>query len=373
MSNQICSTSINIFNATFGSDNCGDIGIDLNSNLSTSLSEVTTVEEFERIVYSELIDVRTRQSITAYPLLRLLYERYLDNNLCNVGSNGYNYDSMQNISQLVGDYWVDLIEQFVPATTIWGSTYVCRNTVFDTQKYSYKSNTLFLCEDPSPNFPFSAISSDCNTHVIKVDLASDIPPASGSTPFDSSNFFSCNQYTYCDCVWTMTNYCNSEFIGRIIGDDEFAAYCEDNLMIQETQLYLNLTSAPACNTYNQTWNATGRTFSQILKVTDTSFIPITTEYNYDVIGYGNNVNGITLSVTKLDTSTIRIDWNIPLSADDPIQSPCPNYYLNTTVVSLLPLQTAPLWDVAPIIIVTEPDFNCEVARLFIYANNQQTG
>jgi hypothetical protein len=370
MSNQICSTSINIFNATFGGD-CGDIGIDLNNNLSTSLSEVTTVEEFERIVYSELIDVRTRQSITAYPLLRLLYERYLDNNLCNVSSNGYNYGSMQNITQLVGDYWVDLIEQFVPATTIWGSTYVCRNTVFDTQKYSYKSNTLFLCEDPSPYFPFSAISSDCNTEVIKVDLASDTPPASGSTPFDSSNFFSCNQYTYCDCVWTMTNYCDSEFIGRIIGDDEFETYCEDNLMIQEVQLYLTLTSAPACSVKNQTWNETDRIFSQILKVTDTSLIPITTEYNYDVIGYGNNVNGITLSVTKLDTNTIRIDWNIPLSSPEPIETACSGYYTNYSQTNLFPPQDIAIWDLTPIIIVTEPDFNCEVTRLFIYNNNLQ--
>lgn len=367
MPNQICSTSINIFNATFESNACGDIGIDLNNNLSTSLSEVTTVEEFERIVYSELIDVKTRQSITAYPLLRLMYERYLNNNICNVSSNGYNYSSMQNISQLVGDYWVDLIEQFVPATTIWGSTYVYRNTVFDTQKYSYKSNTLFLCEDPSPNFPFSAISSDCNTHVIKVDLASDIPPAIGSTPFDSTNFFSCNQYTYCDCVWTMTNYCDSEFIGRIIGDDEFVNYCKDNLVIQEAQLYMTLTIAPTCTTYNQTWDAGTRVFSQILKITDTSFIPVTTEYNYDVIGYGNNVNGITLSVTKLDTNTIRIDWDIPLIADDPIQSPCPNYYLNNIVESQS--QITALWDIEPIIIVTEPEFNCEVARLFIYRNN----
>jgi hypothetical protein len=166
----------------------------------------------------------------------------------------------------------------------------------------------------------------------------------------------------------MTNYCDSEFIGKIIGDDEFANYCEDNLMIEEVQLYLTLTSAPACTAYNQTWNATGRTFSQILKVTDTSFIPITTEYNYDVIGYGSNVNGITLSVTKLDTSTIRIDWSIPLSSPEPIATTCSGYYTNYTQTTTYPPQDIAIWDVTPIIIVTEPDFNCEIARLFIYRN-----
>lgn len=343
---------------------CGGDYTDISSKLMTPLSEVNTVEEFERIVYSELIDAKTRQSITAYPLLRLLYERYLSNTLCNGISNGYNYDSMQNISQLVGDYWVDLIEQFVPATTIWGSTFIYRNSVFDTQKYTYKSNTLWLCENPSPYFPFSAISSDCNTQVIKVDLSSDTPPASGSTPFDSTNFFSCNQYTYCDCVWTMTNYCDSEFIGRIIGDEEYASYCETNLLIETVPLVLNLITVPGCNAFNQTWDSINRIFSQTLKITDTSFIPVTTEYNYDVMVYGNNMNSITLSVTKLNTSTIRIDWVIPIASPDPILTSCPGYYTNYDPTTSAK-EMFPIWDIIPIVIVTEPEFNCEITRLFI--------
>lgn len=364
----ICTTSVNILNGSFPSKICGDNGIEVLSKLSTPLTDVNTVEEFERNIYSELIDVKNRQSITAYPVLRLLYERYLSNNLCGVSSNGYNYDSMQNISQLVGDYWVDLIEQFVPATTIWGSTFVYRNTVFDSQKYAYKSNTLWLCEDPSPYFPFSAISKDCNTQVIKVDLSSDTPPASGSTPFDSTNFFSCNQYTYCDCVWTMTNYCDSEFIGRVIGDEEYAAYCETNLMIEPVALYMSLSVAPNCNAFNQTWDSINRVYSQIVKITDTSFVPVTTEYNYDIIPYGNNTNGITMTVTKLDTSTLRLDWTIPLAATDPIPTLCTGYYTNYQQSSNFPPQDSPIWDVVPIVVVTEPEFNCEITRLFIYKN-----
>jgi len=367
MANITCTNSVNILNSTFPSvkEQCGDIAIDISSNITTPLSEVNTVEEFEYIIYSELIDVKNRQSITAYPTLRLLYERYLNNDLCSVSSNGYNYETMQNISQMVGNYWVDLIEQFVPATAIWGSTFVYRNTVFDTQKYAYKSNTLWLCEDPSSSFPFSAISKDCTTQVIKVQLTSDEPPAEGSTPFDSSNFFSCEQHTYCDCVWTMTNNCNPEFIGRIIGDEEFQQYCETNLMIGEVPLYMTLSLAPGCNADYQTWDPLTRTFSQILKITDNNFIPVTTEYDYDVIPYGNNVSGITLTLTKLDTSTIRIDWSIPPSSPDPIQTNCVGFYSNTTY-TLFPPQLNQLWDVVPLVIVTEPEFNCEITRLFIY-------
>jgi hypothetical protein len=361
----ICTSSINILNSTFSGESCGDIGVDLSSNINTPLSEVNTVEEFQSIVYSELIDAKNRQSITAYPTLRLVYERYLDNNLCSTNGNGYGYYDMQKISSLVGNYWVDLIEQFVPATAIWGSTLVYRNTVFDTQKYAYKSNTLWLCEDPSPSFPFSAISKDCNTQVIKVQLTSDEPPSSGSTPFDSTNFFSCEQYNYCDCVWTMTNNCSPEFIGRIIGGDEFEKYCETNLMIGEVPLYMSVTNATGCEALNQTWNASTRVFTQILKITDTSFIPITTEYNYDVIPYGSNTYGITMTLTKLDTNTLKIEWNIPVSAPDPIATDCTGYYINSYYSGPL-IQMKQIWDVSPLVIVTEPEFNCEITRLFIY-------
>ena len=361
----ICTSSVNILNSTFSGDSCGDFGVDLSSNINTSLSEVNTVEEFESIVYSELIDAKNRQSITAYPTLRLVYERYLNNNLCSVSSNGYDYYTMQNISSLVGNYWVDLVEQFVPATAIWGSTLVYRNTVFDTQKYAYKSNTLWLCEDPSPSFPFSALSNNCVTQVIKVELTSDEAPAEDSTPFDSTNFFSCEQHTYCNCVWTMTNNCSPEFIGRIIGAEEFDKYCETNLMIGEVPLYMSVSKAPGCEALNQTWNASTRVFTQILKITDNNFIPITTEYNYEVMAYGSNTYGITMILTKLDTSTLKIEWNIPVSAPEPIATSCTGYYDNS-YFSGIPIQFKQVWDVVPLVIVTEPEFNCEITRLFIY-------
>lgn len=365
---QTCTTSVNILDSTFSSENCGDVGIDLNSNLTTPLTEVNTVEEFESIIYSELIDAKNRQSITAYPVLRLLYERYLNSDSCLIKSNGYNYDTMQNISALVGNYWVDLIEQFVPATAIWGSTLVYRNSVFDTQKYAYKSNTLFLCEDPSNGFPFSAMSKDCNVDVTKIKLTSDTPPQSGSTPFDSTNFFSCELHNNCECVWTMTNNCSPEFIGRVIGGDEFKEYCEDNLLIEEVQLNMNLTSAPGCNALNQTWNPSTRIYTQILKISDSESIPVTTEYNYTVIPYGNNSLGVTMTVTKLDTSTIQIDWNIPVGAPDPTATTCPGYYSNLSF-SFFPFQINQLWGVRPLIVVTEPEFNCEITRLFITYNS----
>jgi len=153
-------------------DDCGDDCVDLNSKLTTSLSEVDSVEEFTNIIYSELIDVKNRQTISAYPTLKLLYERYNYNSLdfSNYQSSQYDYFDMDNFGLNVNNYWVGLIEQVVPATTIWESTYEYRNTVFDTQKYKYRHNNIYWGRDPSANFPFSAVSSDMTVSVILEQL-----------------------------------------------------------------------------------------------------------------------------------------------------------------------------------------------------------
>jgi len=81
------------------------------------------------------------------------------------------------------------------------------------------------------------------------------------------------------------------------------------------------------------------------------------------------MDGITISVIKLDTNTIRLDWTIPLASMDPLATPCSGYYTNYSQTTSIPPLDLPNWDVVPIVIVTEPEFNCEISRLFIYRNN----
>jgi hypothetical protein len=131
---------------------------------------------------------------------------------------------------------------------------------------------------------------------------------------------------------------------------------------------MTLTSAPGCNALNQTWNSSTRVYTQILKISDNESIPVTTEYNYTVIPYGNNSLGVTMTVTKLDTSTIQIDWDIPVGAPNPTPTTCPGYYSNISF-TFFPFQINQLWGVRPLIVVTEPDFNCEITRLFITYNS----
>lgn len=147
---------------------CGDTGcVDLDELLTTEMGDVNSVNEFERVVLSELINVKNRQVSSAYPTLKLLYERYKNHSLdiCGKLSSSFDYFIMDNFGKTVGNYWVDLIEQVIPATSLWNSTYEYRNGFFDQQKFKYKKTNLFLCEDPQEHFPFEHVGFTDNVDI----------------------------------------------------------------------------------------------------------------------------------------------------------------------------------------------------------------
>jgi hypothetical protein len=106
-------------------------------------SEINIKAVFDQLVQTNLIDVKSRQTISDYPLLRLFYELYLNANNCGEDLSGkFTYNTMFGFMDKIGDYWLDLIEQVVPATTIWegcdNSGKIYRNTIFDNNKFNYK-------------------------------------------------------------------------------------------------------------------------------------------------------------------------------------------------------------------------------------------
>ena len=129
--------------------------------LSTPMSSITNAQEFVNVIQTELIDVKDRKVLSAYPVLRYIYDSYNDPSSigCTADSRSYNYCMLSRFMDLIGSYWVDIIEQVIPATTIWGSTYVYRNTIFDQPKFKYKRGTLFYClkDDALPDTNCSII------------------------------------------------------------------------------------------------------------------------------------------------------------------------------------------------------------------------
>lgn len=126
--------------------NEGHTSIDLTKLLTTDYSTITTIEQFIDVVKSELINVKTRKSSIGYPTLYLVYERYLNSELYTGGeSNKYGYSTVSKFIKLLGTHWVDLIEQVIPASTLWGSTNRITNSIFHNNKFTYKRYDLLFC------------------------------------------------------------------------------------------------------------------------------------------------------------------------------------------------------------------------------------
>jgi hypothetical protein len=158
-----------------------------------------------------LIDVKNRKTLSGYPTLQLMYHRYLNSQEhCGVGTNALDIDSVNAFLDLIGYYWSDLIEQVVPATTIWGSTVTSgeggngSSSIFGSNKFVYRKGTSFFCTE-STYYP---VPSPVNG-VEKVGvLSEDITDRSNqklSTPVP----------TRCESISVKQQNYGSEFLGTI--------------------------------------------------------------------------------------------------------------------------------------------------------------
>lgn len=208
---------------------CGDNGIDLTELMSTDISEITSLKEFTDTLKSELINVKGWKTMSSHPTLRLLYDRYMNStDYCDMLSSQFDYCTMMEFSELVGTYWVDLIEQVVPSTTIWGSTYVYGNTLFDQQKFTYKKYSLLPCKLPNSGggvvSPTTGWTSDVDVELEELQNDPYYDTISGST---TGQTFVNVTYTpsgrpapllrpSCEGVGIIQMNCGSEFVGRIV-------------------------------------------------------------------------------------------------------------------------------------------------------------
>tara|TARA_R110000868_G_scaffold176916_3_gene414933 strand:+ start:9031 stop:12750 length:3720 start_codon:yes stop_codon:yes gene_type:complete len=177
--------------------------VDFNELLTSSVTDITTIKEFNSILTSELINVRCRKISSNYPVLRALYERYMNSTeYCDTLSAQFNYGTMSDFSDLVGNYWVDLIEQVMPSTAIWEANQIYGNTIYDQQKFQYKGYSTFPCIVPQEQLVTGlTIRATGNTDVDLYTLTSD---------------GLCEAYEECADVYYITGDCGSEFLGSVI-------------------------------------------------------------------------------------------------------------------------------------------------------------
>ena len=108
-------------------------------------------KDFVHTFWSTFINVKNRQTIDdgktgGYPLLQILYLDYLEQ-VCGE-NNQYTYTKMIDYAQSLGTYWIRIIEQLVPATTLWQGGVKVENSLFHRDKFSYKHYPTY----PLPGF-----------------------------------------------------------------------------------------------------------------------------------------------------------------------------------------------------------------------------
>jgi hypothetical protein len=77
---------------------------------------------------------------------------------------------MDQFAGLIGDYWVDIVEQVIPATTLWGVLKYIQ--IVYSQKFKYRSYTTLLGYNPFYNSkisnPINGVSGLCSVVGVEV-------------------------------------------------------------------------------------------------------------------------------------------------------------------------------------------------------------
>lgn len=103
-----------------------------------------TFFEFAQTFWRNMVNTRNRQFITdgktgGYPTLQSIYWKYLDSlTQAGIPNNNFTYQTMIDFVNGMGDYWIQLVEQMVPATTIWNTGVRLENSIFHRQKFVWR-------------------------------------------------------------------------------------------------------------------------------------------------------------------------------------------------------------------------------------------
>lgn len=103
-----------------------------------------TFFEFAQTFWKRMIDARNRQYITdgktgGYPTLQSVFWKYLESyETSGITNNNFTYQKLIDYVNGLGDYWIRLVEQMIPATTIWKTGTKYENNVFNRQKFVYR-------------------------------------------------------------------------------------------------------------------------------------------------------------------------------------------------------------------------------------------
>lgn len=190
-----------------------------------------TFFEFAQTFWKNTINVRNRQFATdgktgGYPTLSSIYWKYLQSEQdANIQNNNFTYKTMIEYVEGMGDYWIRLVEQMIPATTIWNTGIKYENSIFHRQKFVWRRQEgcqLVPIPCKPCEFTTNLFRYDCNIQVVECGIypwynSTTIVDFNGVLGVVLNNYLVDNGYILNDC---QLNTLNTEWFVEIkINDD----------------------------------------------------------------------------------------------------------------------------------------------------------
>lgn len=103
-----------------------------------------TFFEFYQTFWENMINTRNRQYISdgktgGYPTLQSVWWKYIQSEqTVGIPNNKYTYQKLIDYINGLGPFWMKLVEQMIPATTIWNTGSRLENSVLHRQKFVYR-------------------------------------------------------------------------------------------------------------------------------------------------------------------------------------------------------------------------------------------
>jgi len=119
-----------------------------------------TGRTFENFIDTVLGQVITNSNSTkfskSYSGLTKVFYDYTTNT--NTGFTPYNFTSVNEFINKMSPYWIQVVEQFVPATTLWTGGNLIGNNIFNRTKYDYRKPRYGV---PVVNTTYDSVTFNC--------------------------------------------------------------------------------------------------------------------------------------------------------------------------------------------------------------------
>jgi len=134
--------------------------------------------KFSKTFWKNMINTRNRQQssdgkTSGYPTLQSLFWKYLTMYQdVGIENNNFSYENMMEYINSIGDYWIRLVEQVIPATTIWNTGTRFENSIFHRQKFIYRPQRGCVTVESELRGPQATgqFPNNCRTTDVFLDL-----------------------------------------------------------------------------------------------------------------------------------------------------------------------------------------------------------